>query len=76
MTSALRDDIGMLARAVSWSLGDLHAAEIAFRDAVAMQRKSGSRGKHPLGYSLANLAGVLTERGQLVAAIEAAREGF
>ena len=37
---------------VSGSLGDLHAAETAFREAVAMHRRSGSRGKHPLGAAL------------------------
>jgi tetratricopeptide repeat protein len=61
---------------VSWSLGDLDAAEAAFRDAVAMHRRSGARGKHPLGYCLGNLAGVLTERGKLVEALDAAREGI
>jgi predicted ATPase len=60
----------------SWALGDLNAAESAFRDAAVMHRNSGHRGKDPLGFTLGNLAGVLTEQGKLDDALEAAREGL
>jgi tetratricopeptide (TPR) repeat protein len=61
---------------VSWALGDLTAAESAFREVVALHRASGHPGKDPLGFSLWNLAGVLTERGKLIEALDAAREGL
>ncbi|TMH59895.1 MAG: tetratricopeptide repeat protein, partial [Betaproteobacteria bacterium] len=61
---------------VSWALGDLEAAENAFREAVVMHRNSGHRGKDPLGFVLANLAGVLIERGKLSDALDTAREGL
>jgi predicted ATPase/DNA-binding winged helix-turn-helix (wHTH) protein len=61
---------------VSWALGDLDTAENAFREAVVVHRQSGHRGKDPRGFTLGNLAGVLTERGKLAEALEAAREGL
>ena len=60
----------------SWALGDLAAAESAFREVVALHRNSGHRGKDPLGFSLGNLAGVLTERGKLDEALLTAREAL
>jgi len=41
-----------------------------------MHRNSGHRGRDPLGFALANLAGVLTERGKLVEALEAFHEAL
>jgi tetratricopeptide (TPR) repeat protein len=61
---------------VSWALGDLAAAESAFREVVALHRDSGHRGKDPLGFSLGNLAGVLTERGKLGEALDTARQAL
>ena len=61
---------------VTWALGDLAAAEASFREAIAMLRKSPASRKRTLGTALANLAGVLTERGNVVAAMEAAREAL
>jgi tetratricopeptide (TPR) repeat protein len=61
---------------VTWALGDLVAAEASFRESVALLRKSSTARKRNLGTILANLAGVLTERGNVVAALEAAREGL
>ena len=68
------DTMGNLA-SVSWALGDLAAAETSLREYIAMRgapyvRRSG------LGATLGNLAGVLTERGQLAEALEAAREAL
>jgi predicted ATPase/DNA-binding winged helix-turn-helix (wHTH) protein len=61
---------------VTWALGELAAAEASFRDSIAMLRKSTASRKRTLGTALANLAGVLTERGNVVAALEAAREAL
>jgi tetratricopeptide (TPR) repeat protein len=61
---------------VTWALGDLAAAEASFRESIAMLRKSPASRKRTLGSALANLAGVLTERGNVVAALEAAREAL
>ncbi len=61
---------------VTWVLGDLAAAEASFRESIAMVRKSPTSRKRTLGTALANLAGVLTERGNIVAALEAAREAL
>jgi tetratricopeptide (TPR) repeat protein len=61
---------------VTWALGDLVAAEASFRESIAMLRKSPTARKRNLGTTVANLAGVLTERGNVVAALEAAREAL
>jgi tetratricopeptide (TPR) repeat protein len=61
---------------VNWALGDLDAAENAFRQQVALVRESPMRTRRLLGWALASLAGVLTERGQLDEALAAAREGL
>jgi predicted ATPase/DNA-binding winged helix-turn-helix (wHTH) protein len=61
---------------VCWAAGDLDAAEIAFRAVIALWRKWQSGKKNALGMALANLAGVLTERGQIAEALVVAREGL
>ena len=60
---------------ISWALGDLEAAEASLREYIAMR---GSRllRRSRIGFALCNLTGVLTERGDLSAALEAAREGL
>jgi tetratricopeptide (TPR) repeat protein len=68
------DSISNLA-SVSWTLGDLASAEKSLREYIALRgtpyvRRSG------LGGAFGNLAGVLTERGQLAEALEAAREAL
>ena len=61
---------------LTWTQGDLDAAAAAFQEVVAMMRRSTIPRRAALGYALANLAGVLTERGDLDAALAAAREGL
>lgn len=61
---------------VTWALGDLHAATSGFREVVATMRTSPLSRKSSLGFALSNLAGVLTERGDLEEALAAAREGL
>jgi predicted ATPase/DNA-binding winged helix-turn-helix (wHTH) protein len=61
---------------ITWTLGDVEAAEATFRQHVALMRSSPMRTRRMLGWSLANLAGVLTERGALEEAFAAAREGL
>jgi predicted ATPase/DNA-binding winged helix-turn-helix (wHTH) protein len=60
---------------ISWALGDLEAAEALLREYIAMRGSRFLR-RSRIGFALCNLAGVLTERGDLVAALEAAREGL
>ncbi len=61
---------------LAWVSGDLDAALAGFRETVALYRKSRLTDRWVLGPSLANLAGVLTERGDLDEALVAAREGL
>jgi tetratricopeptide (TPR) repeat protein len=61
---------------ITWALGDLNAAIAAFVETVATLRKSPTSRKSSLGTNLTNLAGVLTERGELDEALAAAREGL
>jgi tetratricopeptide (TPR) repeat protein len=61
---------------LAWVSGDLDAALAGFRETVALYRKSRLTYRWVLGPSLANLAGVLTERGDLDEALVAAREGL
>jgi tetratricopeptide (TPR) repeat protein len=61
---------------LTWALGDLDAAAAAFGEVVANMRKPAITRKTTLGYALANLAGVLTERGELDDALAAEREGL
>ena len=61
---------------ICWALDDVDAAEALFRRQVASIRASPMRTKRLLGWSLANLAGVLTERGNLDEALAAGREGL
>jgi non-specific serine/threonine protein kinase len=60
----------------SWALGDLPAAAMAFREAIAAQKASPRRRMDAVGFALLNLAGVLTEMGEVDAALAAAREGI
>ena len=61
---------------LTWALGDLDAALARFSEAVMLIRKSSSAPKEMLGFGLTNLAGVYTERGDVVQALAAAREGL
>lgn len=61
---------------ICWATGDLQAAEIAFREVIALWRNSRSGRRDALGFALANLSGVLTERGAVAEALAAAREGL
>ena len=55
---------------LSWVLGELAAAETSLREYILHVRPG------RLAYALANLAGVLTERGDLVTALEIARQAI
>ena len=61
---------------ITWALGDLEATEASFRQHVALMRHSPMRTPRVLGWTLASLAGVLTERKALDEALAAAREGL
>ncbi len=61
---------------VNWALGDLDAAVSVFLEYVARLRRSPTGRKSSLGFTLANLAGLFTERGELEEALAAAREGL
>ena len=61
---------------MTWALGDLDAALAACIDAVASLRKSRQARKYLLGNALTNLAGVHTERGEIIEALAAAQEGL
>jgi predicted ATPase/DNA-binding winged helix-turn-helix (wHTH) protein len=67
--------IGNLAN-VTWALGDLDAASAATREQIALLRRSRVSTRRLLGYALSNLAGILTERGDLSEALSAAKEGL
>jgi predicted ATPase/DNA-binding winged helix-turn-helix (wHTH) protein len=61
---------------MTWMTGDLDAAAAALREAVALQRGSRLFPGELLGGCLANLVGVLTERGELDEALTVAREAM
>ncbi|MFO1304846.1 MAG: winged helix-turn-helix domain-containing protein [Burkholderiales bacterium] len=61
---------------LTWAMGDLDAAASAFREVVAMMRRSTISRRTPLGYALANLAGVLAERGEVDEAMATAQESL
>jgi tetratricopeptide (TPR) repeat protein len=61
---------------VSWANGDLETAEAAFRETAALHRTLPTVRKGSVGFALANLVGVLIERGKLADALEAAREAL
>jgi predicted ATPase/DNA-binding winged helix-turn-helix (wHTH) protein len=62
---------------MKWALGDLDAALVGFREAAARMRETPQFAKKDmLGVCLTNLAGVLTERGDLAEALAVAREGL
>src|SRR4029079_4167680 len=69
------DALGTLADVI-WALGDLDAAVAAFRETLAMLRQSPLSRKRSLGFTLANFAGALVERGDLGEALAAGREGL
>jgi tetratricopeptide (TPR) repeat protein len=60
---------------ISWSLGELDAAEASLREYIAMRGSPYVR-RSRLGFALANLAGVLTQRDDLDGALRAAREAL
>ena len=57
---------------IKWTLGDLEGAEASLREYIAMRGSLVRRDR--LGNAFAQLAGVLTERGELEAALDAMRE--
>jgi predicted ATPase len=61
---------------VSWANGDLETAEAAFRETAALHRTWRTVRKGSVGFALANLVGVLIERGKLADALETAREAL
>ncbi len=67
--------LGNLAN-VCWALGELEAAESTFLEYVKLLRSSSASRQHSLGFTLCNLSGVLTERGELERALAAAHEGL
>jgi tetratricopeptide (TPR) repeat protein len=69
------DALGNLAD-VAWALGDLNVALSGCRETIAMLRKPPLPMRGALGRNLLNLAGILTERGELEEALAAAREGL
>jgi tetratricopeptide (TPR) repeat protein len=60
---------------LTWALGDLDAARAGFGQTVAILRRSPLAAKS-LGFNLSNLAGVLTERGELDEALAVGREAL
>ena len=60
----------------NWALGELDAALAGFRETIGLMRTSNRATKGSLGVNLTNLAGVLTERGELNEALTVAREGL
>jgi ATP/maltotriose-dependent transcriptional regulator MalT len=58
---------------IRWTLGDLEGAEASLRKYIAMRRRSSVR-RSRLANVFALLAGVLTERGELDAALQAVHE--
>lgn len=69
------DTLGNLADA-TWALGDLDAAAGALREIVSQLRRAPPGRRRSLGFNLANLAGVLAERGETEAALASAREAL
>ena len=61
---------------VTWALGDLEGAAAGFERSVALVRKASLPSAGKLGLNLINLAGVLTEQGNLDRALVAAREAL
>ena len=60
----------------SWGLGDLEAAEVQFREQIALTRRSPMRTNRLLGHALMSHGQVLTEQGKLDEALTDAREGL
>ncbi len=61
---------------MTWMTGDLDAATASLREAVALIRRSWPTTAALLGACLANLAGVLAERGELDEALMVARDAM
>lgn len=62
---------------MKWALGELDAALAGFREAATQMKATPQFAKKDmLGVCLTNLAGVLTERGDLTEALAVAREGL
>jgi predicted ATPase/DNA-binding winged helix-turn-helix (wHTH) protein len=61
---------------LNWASGELEAAAAAFRQSIAMRRASRLGREVTLAFALVNLAGVLTELGDVDQALAAAREGL
>ena len=60
----------------NWALGDVNAAVTGYRETIALLRQQPMYRQSSIGYALGNLAGTLTERGDLDAALTAARDGL
>lgn len=58
---------------LDWTSGDLDSAITGFREAIVLLRRQPLAARSTLGLSLANLAGALTEHGELAQALTAAR---
>jgi tetratricopeptide (TPR) repeat protein len=58
---------------IQWQLGDLHGAEMSLREYIAMRSRPSVR-RSRLANVFALLAGVLSDRGELAGALEAAQE--
>ena len=67
--------LGQLAD-TTFALGDLDAARDAFSEVIARLRRSSMARRYTLGIALTNYAGLLAVRGELDAALAAAREGL
>jgi len=50
---------------LKWATGQLDAAILMFKEAIAMRRASRTNRQSSLGFALANFAGALTENGEL-----------
>lgn len=61
---------------MNWALGNLDGAIASFREAIDFGRRSQARSKTSLAVPLGNLAGALTERGDLDEARAIAREAI
>jgi predicted ATPase/class 3 adenylate cyclase len=61
---------------MNWALGNLDSAIASFREAIDFARRSQARSKTNLAVPLGNLAGALTERGDLDEAHATAREAI
>ena len=70
---AAHQTLGNLAN-LNWATGELDQAIVLFRESIARRRASRNGRKSSLGFALANLAGVLIEKGELDEATSTLRE--